>query len=75
MLPHTAQTSSLVTDTSATHVTTIYCLDFSRLRKPADNAVIKLSDARVRAECLKEHVLEWLEDAKNILTSWRSVYN
>lgn len=60
---------------SRTHLPPMCRLDFSLPRKPTDDAFIKLSDARVRAECLKEHVLEWLEHPKNILTSWRSDYD
>ena len=50
-------------------------LDFSRPGKPTDNAFIESFNARVRAECLNAHVFESLEDAKNILTNWRSDYN
>ena len=50
-------------------------LDFRRPGKPTDNAFIESFNARVRAECLNAHVFESLEDAKNILTSWRSDYN
>ena len=49
-------------------------LDFSRPGKPTDNAFIESFNARVRAECLNAHVFESLEDAKNILTHWRSDY-
>ena len=50
-------------------------LDFSRPGKPTDNAFIESFNARVRAEFLNAHVFESLEDAKNILTNWRSDYN
>ncbi len=49
-------------------------LDFSRLGKPTDKAFIESFNARVRAECLNAQVFESLEDAKNILTNWRSDY-
>jgi putative transposase len=50
-------------------------LDFSRPRKPTDNAHIESFNARLRAECLNAHVFESLEDAEETLTSWRSDYN
>jgi len=50
-------------------------LDFSRPGKPTDNAFVESFNVRVRAECLNAHVFESLEDAKNILTNWRSDYN
>ena len=50
-------------------------LDFSRPGKPTDNAFIESFNARVRAKYLNAHVFESLEDAKNILTNWRSDYN
>ena len=53
----------------------VQSLDFSRPVKPTDNAFIESFNARVRAECLNAHVFESLEDAKNILTNWRSDYN
>jgi putative transposase len=50
-------------------------LDFSRPEKPTDNAQIESFNARLRAECLNAHVFESLEDAAQILASWRRDYN
>jgi putative transposase len=50
-------------------------LDFSRPRKPTDNARIESFNARLRADCLNAHAFESLEDAEETLTSWRSDYN
>ena len=50
-------------------------LDFSRPKKPTDNAQIESFNARLRAECMNAHVFESLADAKEILTSWRSDCN
>jgi len=55
-----------------------YCedvrLDFSRPGKPPDNAHIESLNARLRAECLKAHVFESLEEAEENLTARRSGY-
>ena len=50
-------------------------LDFSRLGKPTDNALIESFNGSVRAECLNENWFLSLEDAKDKIESWRQDYN
>ena len=48
---------------------------FSRPGKPTDNAFIESFNARFRLECLNEHWLLTLEDAREKIESWRRDYN
>ena len=50
-------------------------LDFSRPRKPTDNAVIEAFNGRFRAECLNAHWFMSLADAHEKLEDWRKYYN
>lgn len=50
-------------------------LDFSRPGKPGDNASIESFNARVRQECLSQHYFMSLEEARQVLTTWREDYN
>jgi putative transposase len=49
-------------------------LDFSRLRKPTDDAVIESFNGRFRDECLDVHWFESLEDARTKIDAWRRDY-
>lgn len=53
------------------HVT----LDFSRPRKPTDNAYIESFNGRFRQECLNEHWFLSLDDARDKVEAWRQDYN
>ena len=50
-------------------------LDFSRLGKPTDNAIIEAFNARLRAECLNENRFLSLADAREKVEAWRRYYN
>ena len=50
-------------------------LDFSRHGKPPDNAFIESLNSGFRQECLDQHRLFNLEDAKEKIESWRNDYN
>jgi len=50
-------------------------LDFSRLGKPTDNAVIESFNGRFREECLNIYWFESLEDAREKIDAWRWDYN
>ena len=50
-------------------------LDFSRRGKPADNAVNEAFNGSLRRECLSQHHFLSLEDAQQILNSWKDDYN
>jgi putative transposase len=50
-------------------------LDFSRPRKPTDNAFIEAFNGRFRAECLNAHWFLTLADAQEKLEAWRRYYN
>jgi putative transposase len=50
-------------------------IEFSRLGKPTDNAVIESFNGRFREECLNTHWFESLEDAKAKIDAWRWDYN
>ena len=50
-------------------------LDFSRPGKPTDNAYIESFNGRLRQECLDQHWLETLEEARNKIEQWRVEYN
>ena len=50
-------------------------LDFSRPRKPTDNAFIEAFNGRLRAECLDTHWFLTLDDAREKLERWRRDYN
>ncbi len=50
-------------------------LDFSRPGKPTDNAMIESFNAQARTECLNVHRFESLEEARETIEAWRTVYN
>jgi len=50
-------------------------LDFSRLGKPTDNALIEAFNGRFREECLNQSWFLSLEDAREKIESWRQEYN
>jgi putative transposase len=50
-------------------------LDFSRPRKPTDNAFIEEFNGRFRAECLNAHWFMSLADAQEKLEDWSRYYN
>lgn len=50
-------------------------LEFSRLGKPTDNAVIESFNGRFRDECLNTHWFESLDDAEMKIDAWRWDYN
>ena len=50
-------------------------LDFSRLGKPTDNALVESFSGRLRQECLNEHWFMSLQDARNKIEAWRGFYN
>jgi putative transposase len=50
-------------------------LDFTRPRKPTDNAHIEAFNGRLRQECLSQHWFLSLEDVQRTLDSWRDDYN
>jgi putative transposase len=50
-------------------------LDFSRLGKPTDNALIESFNGKFRAECLNEHWFMSLDEAQRVFDLWREDYN
>lgn len=50
-------------------------IEFSRLGKPTDNAVIESFNGRFREECLNAHWFESLDDAREKIDAWRWDYN
>lgn len=50
-------------------------LDFSRLGKPTDNALIEAFNGRFRQECLNENWFLSLDDARDKVKVWREEYN
>ena len=50
-------------------------LDFSRPKKPTDNAFIEAFNGRFRQECLNENWFLSMEDAAEKVESWRRHYN
>ena len=50
-------------------------LDFSRPRKPTDNAVIESFNGRLRAEYLNQHWFLSLEEARAVTEVWREDYD
>jgi putative transposase len=50
-------------------------LDFSRPRKPTDNAKVESFNGRLRQECLNAHWFLSLEDARRKIDEWRQYYN
>jgi transposase InsO family protein len=50
-------------------------LDFSRLGKPTDNAIIESFNGTFREECLNAHWFESKKDAKEQIDAWRWEYN
>jgi hypothetical protein len=46
-----------------------------RTRKPIQNAHIESFNARLREECLNEHVFVSLDDARSKIEKWRVEYN
>lgn len=49
-------------------------LDFSRRRKPTDNAAIESFNGRFREECLNVHWFQSLEDAQQKIDAFRWDY-
>jgi putative transposase len=50
-------------------------LQFIEPGKPIQNAYIESFNARLREECLNEHVFVSLDDARNKIEKWRVEYN
>ena len=50
-------------------------LEFSRPGKPTDNAFIESFNGRLRQECLNQNWFVTLEDAREIVETWRQDYN
>jgi putative transposase len=50
-------------------------LDFSRLGKPRNDAMVESFNGRLRQECLNEHWFMSLQDTRNKIEAWRSFYN
>jgi putative transposase len=50
-------------------------LDFSRLGKPTDNALIESFNGRFRQECLNQAWFLSIEDARAKVDAWRLDYN
>jgi len=50
-------------------------LQFIELGKPIHNAYIESFNARLREECLNEHVFVKLADARSKIEEWRIQYN
>ena len=50
-------------------------LDFSRLGKPMDNAVIESFNGRLRDECLNQHWFLSLDEARAVTEAWKEDYN
>lgn len=50
-------------------------LDFSRLGKPTDNAIIEGFNSRLRQECLDPRWYLCLDDAQAKIEAWRLRYN
>ena len=50
-------------------------LDYSRRGTPGDDAVNEAFNGSLRRECLSQHHVLSLEDAQQILDTWRNEYN
>ncbi len=50
-------------------------LEFSRPGKPTDNAYAESFNGHFRVECLDQHWIASLEEARQIVESWRVEYN
>jgi transposase InsO family protein len=50
-------------------------IDFSRPRKPTDNAFVESFNGTFRAECLNAHWFGTLAEAKRLIDAWRQEYN
>jgi len=50
-------------------------IDFNRPAKPTDNAYVESFNGSLRDECLNMHWFEFLEEAREIIESWRIDYN
>jgi putative transposase len=50
-------------------------IDFSRPGKPTDNAFVESFNGTFRAKCLDAHWFADLDEAKQLIESWRSEYN
>lgn len=50
-------------------------MDFSRRRKPTDNAFVEASNGRFRQECLNEDWFPPLDDAQEKIEDWRRYHN
>lgn len=51
------------------------CLEFSRPRKPTDNAHIESFNGRLHDECLNAHWSDKLTRAQAVIDAWRADYN
>jgi putative transposase len=50
-------------------------IDFNRLGKPTDNAIVESFNGKFREECLNAHWFESVDDAKEKIDAWRWDYN
>ena len=50
-------------------------IDFSRPRKPTDNAFVESFNGTFRSECLNVHWFMNLKEAKQLIEAWRQEYN
>ena len=50
-------------------------LEFSRPGKPTDNAFIESFNGRLRQECLNQNWFTSIDDARQIVETWRQDYN
>ena len=50
-------------------------IDFSRPRKPTDNAFIETFNGSLRDECLNMHWFETIAEARSLIEAWRRDYN
>jgi putative transposase len=50
-------------------------LHFIEPGKPTQNAFIESFNARLRDECLNEHVFSNVQEAQTVLEQWRNYYN
>ncbi len=50
-------------------------LDFSRPGKPTDNSVNESFNGRLRDECLNQHRLLSLDEARAVTEAWKEDYN
>jgi putative transposase len=50
-------------------------IDFSRPRKPTDNALVESFNGTLRSECLNIHWFLGLKEAKQLIEAWRREYH